>query len=162
LDEVGATDERVRRLRTIPGVGPRTAEAVVAYLGDAGRFPSGKEVSAYAGLVPSQYQSGEGDRRGRITKPRPGPLRKLLVGSACPAPLQRLGPRAVPPAHPRRGAQEAGGGGPGQEAAGPLLGDVARRHRLAGTAGPGRRGRISDLRSGSNKSAGRGPRGTPE
>jgi transposase len=79
LDETAAKDERVRRLRTIPGVGPRTAEAVVAYLGDAGRFKSGKEVSAYAGLVPRQYQSGECDRRGRITRRGPGLLRKLLV-----------------------------------------------------------------------------------
>jgi transposase len=68
LDALGTSDERVRRLRTIPGVGPRTAEAVVAYLGDAKRFSSGKEVSAYAGLVPRQHQSGECDRRGRITR----------------------------------------------------------------------------------------------
>jgi transposase len=82
LDEVGASDERVRRLRTTPGVGPRTAGAVVAYLGDAKRFGSGKEVSAYAGLVPRQHQSGERDRRGRITRRGPGLPRKLLVECA--------------------------------------------------------------------------------
>jgi transposase len=82
LDEIGATDGRVRRLRTIPGVGPRTAEAVAAYLGDARRFSSGKEVSAYAGLVPRQHQSGECDRRGRITRRGPALLRKLLVECA--------------------------------------------------------------------------------
>jgi transposase len=82
LDAMGQADERVRRLRTIPGVGPRTAEAVVAYLDDAKRFSSGKEVSAYAGLVPRQYQSGECDRRGRITRRGPGLLRKLLVECA--------------------------------------------------------------------------------
>src|SRR5262249_33254331 len=82
LDEVGLADERVQRLRTIPGVGPRTAEAVVAYLDDAKRFGSGKEVSAYAGLVPRQHQSGECDRRGRITRRGPGLLRKLLVECA--------------------------------------------------------------------------------
>jgi transposase len=82
LDAIGQADARVRRLRTIPGVGPRTAEAVVAYLDDAGRFSSGKEVSAYAGLVPRQYQSGECDRRGRITRRGPGLLRKLLVECA--------------------------------------------------------------------------------
>src|SRR5262249_43097194 len=79
---VSQADERVRRLRTIPGVGPRTAEAVVAYLDDAKRFGSGKEVSAYAGLVPRQHQSGECDRRGRITRRGPGLLRKLLVECA--------------------------------------------------------------------------------
>src|SRR5262249_37919249 len=82
LDEMGQADERVRRLRTIPGVGPRTAEVVVAYLDDAKRFGSGKEVSAYAGLVPRQHQSGECDRRGRITRRGPGLLRKLLVECA--------------------------------------------------------------------------------
>jgi transposase len=82
LDAVGQADGRMRRLRTIPGVGPRTAEVVVAYLDDAGRFGRGKEVSAYAGLVPRQHQSGELDRRGRITRRGPGLLRKLLVECA--------------------------------------------------------------------------------
>src|SRR5262249_38291480 len=49
---------------------------------DAKRFHSGKEVSAYARLVPSQYQSGECDRRGRTTRRGPGLLRKLLVECA--------------------------------------------------------------------------------
>ena len=39
-------------MMTIPGVGPRTAEVVAAYLHDPRRFASKKEVSAYAGLVP--------------------------------------------------------------------------------------------------------------
>jgi transposase len=54
----------------------------VAQLHDPRRFGSGKQVSAYAGLVPRQYQSGETDRRGRITKRGPGLLRKLLVECA--------------------------------------------------------------------------------
>jgi transposase len=82
LDEIATRDEGVRRLRTIPGVGPSTAEAVVAYLGEAKRFSSGKQVSAYAGLVPRQHQSGECDRRGRITRRGPGLLRKMLVECA--------------------------------------------------------------------------------
>ena len=75
-------DERVRRLTTIPGVGPRTAEAIVAYLGDPRRFRDGRQVSAYAGLVPRQFQSGESDRKGRITRRGPAVLRKLLVECA--------------------------------------------------------------------------------
>jgi transposase len=82
LDAMAKADEGVRLLETIPGVGPRTAEAVVAQLHDPGRFESGKQVSAYAGLVPRQYQSGETDRRGRISKRGPGLLRKLLVECA--------------------------------------------------------------------------------
>src|SRR5436305_139949 len=82
LDRLAAADPATRRLVTIPGVGTRTAEAVAAHLGDPKRFPSGKQVSAYAGLVPRQYQSGETDRKGRITRRGPAVLRKLLVECA--------------------------------------------------------------------------------
>ena len=79
LDVIGKADARVQLLDTVPGLGPRTAEAVVAHLDDPKRFKSGKQVAAYGGLVPRQYQSGEDDRRGRITKRGPAVLRKLLV-----------------------------------------------------------------------------------
>jgi transposase len=82
LDALAAADAGVRLLRTAPGVGPRTAEAVVAHLHDPRRFRTGKQVSAYGGLVPRQYQSGESDRRGRITRRGPAVLRKLLVECA--------------------------------------------------------------------------------
>jgi transposase len=82
LDAMGKADGRVRLLDTMPGLGPRTAEAVVAHLDDPRRFKSGKQVAAYGGLVPRQYQSGEDDRRGRITKRGPAVLRKLLVQCA--------------------------------------------------------------------------------
>ena len=82
LDALAQADEGVRLLETIPGVGPRTAEAVVAHLHEPGRFRTGKQVSAYGGLVPRQFQSGETDRRGRITRRGPAVLRKLLVQAA--------------------------------------------------------------------------------
>jgi transposase len=82
LDALAKADDRVRLLDTMPGLGPRTAEAVVAHLDDPHRFRSGKQVAAYGGLVPRQYQSGEEDRRGRITKRGPAVLRKLLVQCA--------------------------------------------------------------------------------
>src|SRR5262245_6497756 len=82
LDALAQASAEVQLLETPPGVGPRTAEAVVAYLGDAARFDNGKQVSAYAGLVPKQYQSGETDRRGHITRRGPRLLRKLLVECA--------------------------------------------------------------------------------
>jgi transposase len=82
LGRRAAADERVRRLETIPGLGPRTAEMLVALLDDPHRFGSAKQVSAYLGLVPRQFQSGAMDRRGRITK-RGSPLaRRLLVQAA--------------------------------------------------------------------------------
>ena len=82
LDQLGKADGRVRLLETVPGLGPRTAEAVVAHLDDPRRFRSGKQVGAYGGPVPRQLQSGEDDRRGRITKRGPAVLRKLLVQCA--------------------------------------------------------------------------------
>src|SRR5262249_39301349 len=82
LDALGQQSAAVQLLQTAPGLGPRTAEAVAAYLHDAPRFQTGKQVSAYSGLVPRQHQSGEMDRRGRITKRGPALLRKLLVECA--------------------------------------------------------------------------------
>jgi transposase len=82
LDRLSVADPGTQLLLSIPGVGPRTAEAVAAHLGDPTRFASGKQVGAYAGLVPTQYQSGVTDRKGRITRRGPAVLRKLLVECA--------------------------------------------------------------------------------
>jgi transposase len=82
LDALARGDNRVSLLASIPGVGVRTAEVIAVHLHDAGRFRSADEVSAYAGLVPRQYQSGETDRRGRITRRGPKLLRAALVECA--------------------------------------------------------------------------------
>ena len=82
LDALGKQHPAVVLLQTAPGLGPRTAETVAAYLHDPVRFKTGKQVSAYGGLVPRQHQSGEMDRRGRITKRGPALLRKMLVECA--------------------------------------------------------------------------------
>jgi transposase len=82
LDQLAKASAAVRLLATVPGVGPRPAEAVVARLHRPERFASGKQVSADGGLVPRPYQSGETDRRGRITRRGPARLRKLLVECA--------------------------------------------------------------------------------
>jgi len=79
LDKLGACDERNQRLQTIPGVGPRLAETVVAFLGDPKRFHSSKQVGSYAGLTPRQYQSGQMERQGRISGQGNKLLRNLLV-----------------------------------------------------------------------------------
>jgi transposase len=78
LELIGKNDPRIVRLRTIPGVGPRTAEILVACIDDPHRFENGRQVSAYFGLVPRQYQSGETDRNGRITK-RGNPLARTIL-----------------------------------------------------------------------------------
>ena len=79
LDALGRTNPSVILLQTIPGVGPRTAEALVAVLDNPHRFGSSKEVGSYVGLTPRQYQSGSMDRRGRISKQGNALLRRLLV-----------------------------------------------------------------------------------
>lgn len=75
----GVRGERVRLLRSIPGVGPRLAELVVAWIDDPHRFKTGREVGAYSGLTARRFQSGEVDRHGRISKAGCGRLRKVLV-----------------------------------------------------------------------------------
>ena len=79
LDALAANDERVQRLRTIPGVGPRLSELIVAVIDDPHRFKSRKQVGAYAGLVPRQIASGTMDRQAGITKAGHRYLRSLLV-----------------------------------------------------------------------------------
>ncbi len=79
LDALGADSEPVQRLKTVAGLGNRTAEAVVAMLDRPDRFRNGRQVGAYAGLVPRQYESGMMKLQGRISKEGPGLLRRLLV-----------------------------------------------------------------------------------
>lgn len=82
LNRIGRAHAGVRLLRTIPGVGPRTAEAVMAYIDDPKRFGRGKQVSSYFGLVPSQDQSAATNRLGHITREGPGTVRRLLAEAA--------------------------------------------------------------------------------
>jgi transposase len=74
--------EASRRLETIPGVGVITATALVATIGDASQFHSGRQLAAWLGLVPKQHSSGGKQRLGRISKHGDGYLRKLLVHGA--------------------------------------------------------------------------------
>lgn len=80
----------VTQLRTIPGVGPRTAEAVAAFIDDPHRFPNAKAVGRYFGLVPCQDQSGERNRLGHITREGAPVVRQLLAEAAWQA--QRRSP----------------------------------------------------------------------
>lgn len=102
LSEVHHLDERIkqydRHIRTmardctaaqqlmqLTGVGETTATAIVAMVGNAHEFDSGRQFAAWIGLVPGQYSSGGKSRLGRITKAGDAYLRSLLV----------LGARAV-------------------------------------------------------------------
>ena len=79
LAALAEADERVALLRSIPGVGPRLAEMVVAMIDDPRRFNNAKQLGAYAGLVPRQIESGTMSRSGRITGRGNKLLRALLV-----------------------------------------------------------------------------------
>jgi transposase len=71
-----------RRLATIPGVGPITASAIVATVGDAAQFKSGRQFAAWLGLVPQQRSSGGKERLGRISKRGDGYIRRLMIHGA--------------------------------------------------------------------------------
>ena len=72
-------NELCRRLQAIEGVGPLTASAVTASVGDARVFRNGRQFAASLGLVPRQYSTGGKSRLGPISKRGDGYLRKLLV-----------------------------------------------------------------------------------
>ena len=69
----------MQRLLTIPGIGLLTATAIVGFVGDLRRFPSGRRFSSYLGLVPKENSSGDIRRLGRITKRGDSYLRTLLT-----------------------------------------------------------------------------------
>jgi len=72
-------DPRVMLLRTIPGIGPITASAIVATAGDGQQFRNGREFAAWLGLTPLNRSSGGKERLGRISKMGDRYVRRLLV-----------------------------------------------------------------------------------
>ena len=79
LEALAKADQRVQRLQTIPGVGPRLSEVMVAVIDNPRRFKNGKQVGAYAGLVPRLIESGTMSRHGKITNRGNKLLRAILV-----------------------------------------------------------------------------------
>jgi transposase len=75
-------DERATRLMAVPGVGPLTATALVAAVGNARQFRNGRELSAWLGLVPRQHSSGERITLLGISKRGDRYLRTLLIHGA--------------------------------------------------------------------------------
>jgi transposase len=82
LDRIAKGHPGVALLRTIPGVGPRTAEAFVAHVDDVTRFARVRQVGSYFGLVPCQDASADRNRLGHITKDGPAGARWLLAEAA--------------------------------------------------------------------------------
>ena len=82
LKKISDDQPAVTLLMTIPGVGIRTAEAVVAYIHDVTRFARIKQVGSYFGLVPCQDATGNVNRLGHITRDGPSTVRKMLTEAA--------------------------------------------------------------------------------
>src|SRR6516165_4983163 len=72
-------DKEVRRLTTIPGVGPVIATAVAALAPPAGAFRRGRDFAAWVGLTPSQRSSGGKQKLGATSKMGERTLRRLLI-----------------------------------------------------------------------------------
>ena len=85
LAKIADRHPAVTLLRTIPGVGIRTAEAFVAYVDDPARFARSIQFGSYFGLVPCQDSSAGVNRLGHITKDGPATVRKLLCEAAWQA-----------------------------------------------------------------------------
>src|SRR5437773_234841 len=82
LEALADQTPAVARLRSIPGVGLITATALVAFVGDVQRFPSGRHFASYLGLTPREHSSGLIRRLGSISKRGDVYLRMLLTHGA--------------------------------------------------------------------------------
>jgi transposase len=82
LSEKAGEDERVRWLRTIPGIGECSAMMLLAEIGDIGRFGSKEALCSYAGLVPRVRESAGKAARGGITRQGSSWLRWIMVEAA--------------------------------------------------------------------------------
>lgn len=97
IEREARNDPAVQRLLTIPGVGPLTATALVAAIGDGKTFRSGRELAAFLGLVPRQYSTGGKPRLLGISKRGNAYVRTLLIHGArsalrcCNSRTDRLG-----------------------------------------------------------------------
>ena len=89
-------NEPMRRLMGAPGVGPLTAHATLAAVGDASQFRSARDFAAWAGLTPREQQSANKRRRGHISRQGDAGLRRLLTlgASAVLRQLRRRPERA--------------------------------------------------------------------
>lgn len=82
LEALAAETPVVERLRSIPGVGPLTSTALVAFVGNAERFASSRHFASFLGLTPREHSSGLKRRLGRISKCGDTYLRWLLIHGA--------------------------------------------------------------------------------
>jgi transposase len=82
IERVFRTSEACQRIARIKGVGPKTATAMVAAIGDGSEFRNGRHLAAWLGLVPSQHSSGDRRVLMGISKRGSQPLRAMIVHGA--------------------------------------------------------------------------------
>lgn len=92
---LAAKADIARRLQTMPGIGPLTALAVEAFAPPMAHFQSGRDFSAWLGLVPRQFSSGGKERLGRVSKAGQADIRRLLIIGAMSR-LNWMGRKAIP------------------------------------------------------------------
>jgi hypothetical protein len=130
-------DERCQRVAAVEGVGPVTATALVAAVGNATEFRSGRELAAYLGLVPRHRASGGRTVLLGISKRGDRYLRTLLIHGARSA-LHRIerhrGARAMWPSGSTSWWSQGGGGGAGQQERQGAVGPAQQRAELSTSA----------------------------
>ena len=72
-------DATMRRLMTVPGIGPLSAHAIVSAIGDGRQFGSARDFAAWAGLTPREHQSANTRRAGHISRQGDKGVRRLLT-----------------------------------------------------------------------------------
>ena len=82
LEAATKTDQELRRLCTVAGIGPVTAGAIAAFAPDLETFDSGRNFAAWLGLVPRQHSTGGKTRLGAVSKMGQCDIRKLLIVGA--------------------------------------------------------------------------------
>jgi transposase len=101
IESHAAADERCVRIRQIVGIGPLTADAMVATIGLAGEFRNGRQLAAWLGLVPTQHSSGGHTRLGTISCRGDAYLRTVLIQGARSS-LQRAKAVSMDKANPEQ------------------------------------------------------------
>ena len=82
LTSLARGNDIITRLQTIPGIGLLSATALVAFVGDIHRFPTGRHFASYLGLTPRERSSGLVRRLGAISKRGDSYIRMLLIHGA--------------------------------------------------------------------------------
>ena len=134
IDTWHRANEASQRLAKIPGIGPLTASALSASIGNAKSFKNGRELAAWLGLVPRQHSSGGKPMLLGISKRGDAYLRTLLIHGArsavrvAEAQIDACGP--VVNRHVRSASHECRCGGSGEQERQNRVGAVGTWTRL--------------------------------